>query len=89
MAFIRDYQDSRPTEWHKQDAFRKARQPLGDAANQAFAFFRSLRECEASATNVWKDARVRLREDPNAAVLRELVREFDMLADPDDQRPTS
>jgi hypothetical protein len=77
MAFTRDYQD-RPTQWHKQSAFERVRQPLDEAANQAFAFFKNLREATAPSP-CWKSARERLRENPEAAVLQHLVSEFDGL----------
>jgi hypothetical protein len=86
MAFVQHYQD-RPTEWHKQDAFRKARQPLDDAANQAFGFFRSLRESETPAANPWKSIREGLRQNPDGAVLRHLVNQFDGLLDKTPDEP--
>jgi hypothetical protein len=79
LAFTADYQD-RPTQWDKQRSFNKARQPLDEAANQTYALFKSLREFDAPSP-CWKEARARLRANPDAAVLRHLLSEFDGLLD--------
>jgi hypothetical protein len=72
QAFVVDHGNS-PTQWHLLDAFRKSREPLDEAANQVWAFMRG----EASAPSpCWKAIRERLRENPNAPLLRPLVAEF-------------
>ena len=86
LSFTRDFTD-RPTEWHKQAGFDKARAPLDEAAEDAFAFFRDLREAKLPAINPWKSIRQRLRENPDGAVLRHLVAEFDGLCDKTDDEP--
>jgi chromosome segregation ATPase len=89
-SFVGDQMD-RPREWHKQDSFDKSREPLKQAADQIWKFFRELRECDSGAVNPWQDARERLRENPEASVLRNLVAAFDGLcgATDDAQRPTA
>jgi hypothetical protein len=87
MEFVKEHGDS-PRAWDAQDSFRKSRAPLNETADQAWAFFRELRECDAAPINPWRSARERLRENPNASLLRELVAEHaGLLADPDDARP--
>jgi chromosome segregation ATPase len=87
MAFVRDHGD-RPSQWDKQSAWDKSREPLNESAALVWAFFRELREATAPSP-CWKTIRARLREDPNAAILRPLVAEFDGLLakDPDEPRP--
>lgn len=74
LSFVRDH-SAEPTEWHKQDAFRTARQPLDESAAMVWAF-KDLREATAPSP-CWKAARERLRENPEASVLRNLVAEFE------------
>jgi hypothetical protein len=76
MSFVRDHTD-RPTEWNRQAGFDKARSPLDEAADDVWQFFRDLREAELPAINPWKSVRESLRENPDGAVLRELVKHFD------------
>jgi hypothetical protein len=86
MAFARDHSD-RPTEWHKQTAFDKARSPLDEAANDVWLFFRGVREADPPPVNPWKSVREGLRQNPNGAVLRHLVAEFDGLCALPDEQP--
>jgi hypothetical protein len=86
MSFARDHENY-PSAWSEQNAFRRARQPLDAAADEVWQFFRDLRESELPVVNPWKSARERLRENPNASLLKEMVAEFDGLLDPDDDRP--
>jgi hypothetical protein len=86
-AFLRDHLDH-PRAWQEQPAFSKSRAPLNEAADKAREFFNALHANEMAVVNPWKAARDRLRENPNASLLRELVAEHaGLLADPDDPRP--
>jgi hypothetical protein len=80
MSFVRDH-GARPTQYHLQPGFDKARAPLDEAADDVWQFFRELREAETPPINPWKSVRERLRENPDGAVLRELVQQFDGLFD--------
>ena len=64
----------------------KARAPLDEAADEVWAFFRDLREAELPAINPWKSVREGLRQNPDGAVLRHLVAEFDGLCKPADEQ---
>jgi hypothetical protein len=86
LSFVRDH-GARPTEWHLQRPFDRARKPLDEAAEDVFQFFRDLREAELPAINPWKSVRERLRENPDGAVLRHLVAEFAGLCDKTDDEP--
>jgi len=88
-AFAADFSD-RPRAWHLQAGFDKARAPLDEAANEVWTFFRDLREAKLPAINPWRSIREKLRENPDGAVLRELVQSFDGLLDkPDDDVKSS
>jgi hypothetical protein len=81
LAFLNE--DRPPTEWAKQSAWHKGREPLTEATNEVADFFRSLR-AQAPPSPCWKTIRESLRENPNAPLLRPLVEEFAGLLD----RPT-
>jgi hypothetical protein len=85
LAFVRDHGD-RPSQWDKQRAWDKSREPLNESADQAWAF---LRPQAAAPSPCWKAIRESLRENPNAPLLRPLVEEFSGLLDKtdDDHRP--
>jgi hypothetical protein len=80
LAFVRDHGD-RPSQWDKQRAWDKARAPLNESADQAWAF---LRPQAAAPSPCWKAIRESLRANPNAPLLRPLAEEFTGLFD----RPT-
>jgi hypothetical protein len=89
-AFAADNMDG-PSEWAKQEPFRKSREPLDETAAAVWSFFRDLRQCDTGPTNPWASIRERLRANPEAAVLRPLVQEFAGLLDKsgDEPRPTA
>jgi hypothetical protein len=65
-------------------AHAKGRRPLDESAASALEFFKAPHANDGlSAENPWKAARERLRENPHASVLKEMVAEFGgLLADP-------
>jgi hypothetical protein len=87
-SFLHDL-SNRPTEYHLMDAYDKSRAPLAEAAEKAWRFFSDLRDAETPAVNPWRSVREGLRQNPDGAVLRHLVAEFDGLLarTPDDERP--
>jgi hypothetical protein len=88
LSFVRDH-GARPTEWHLQRPYDKGREPLDEAADQVWQFFRDLRESETPAVNPWRKVREGLRSNPDAAVLRHLVNQFDGLLEKPVDAPRS